>query len=531
MPVADLYARVSTKIQKEEGTSLQSQIKACRALAEKQGYSIGEVFQEDWPGSELERPLLEQLRARVREKRIQAVVIYHPDRLARSPILQAIVELEAAKNGVQYFYVTEPADTTPEGQLVRYVKGYAAQIERLQIRERTMRGRKERALKGKLTTGGMDLYGYDYDKKTGTRTINPAEGDIVRMIFRLLVDEDYTLGRIALKLTEMGIPTKRVRRNQWGRSTVARLLNNPAYTGKVYAHQYMAVLPEKELNPNRRYKLSGRRLRPQEEWIPLEGNTPPIISEEVFAQAQVVLKRHTTKASRNSVNKYLFTGHIKCGICGRTYRGAVAKGTRYYRCLGRDRVVTIETCPSVSYRADDLERMVWDKIKEALLNPDVILSEFEKQQDGEDTSGTLELLSNIESRLSKVAERQQRLVRLYTLGTIDDATIEAESKALKKEQESLEAEKNRLQEKVAQTVLISEWRDTVQAYCERVAENIDQFTIEDQKETLDALQVRLTVYEDRISVDGLLPIGSIGSTQSKSCGTSGTPSFSPSTQS
>jgi hypothetical protein len=46
-----------------------------------------------------------------------------------------------------------------------------------------MWGRRERALKGKLPTGGAGLYGYDYDNKTGKRVINEEEVKIVRMVF------------------------------------------------------------------------------------------------------------------------------------------------------------------------------------------------------------------------------------------------------------------------------------------------------------------------------------------------------------
>ena len=38
-------------------------------------------------------------------------------------------------------FVTEPLDNSPEGHLIRYVKGYAAQIEREKIIDRTVRGR------------------------------------------------------------------------------------------------------------------------------------------------------------------------------------------------------------------------------------------------------------------------------------------------------------------------------------------------------------------------------------------------------
>jgi DNA invertase Pin-like site-specific DNA recombinase len=108
------------------------QIKACEKLAEIRGYTLGQVFREDWPGDSLDRPLLDQLRARVRGRDVFAVVIYVMDRLAGDPILQAIIALELEKHQVDLLCVLDPPANSPEDQLLRYIKGYASAIERAQ---------------------------------------------------------------------------------------------------------------------------------------------------------------------------------------------------------------------------------------------------------------------------------------------------------------------------------------------------------------------------------------------------------------
>ena len=60
---AAIYCRVSTRQQAEDGSSLDSQEVACRRLAASQGFTVTQVFKEDFPGTELARPLLDQLRA------------------------------------------------------------------------------------------------------------------------------------------------------------------------------------------------------------------------------------------------------------------------------------------------------------------------------------------------------------------------------------------------------------------------------------------------------------------------------------
>ncbi|MBI4295200.1 MAG: recombinase family protein, partial [Chloroflexi bacterium] len=129
---AIVYCRVSTTGQAENGTSLESQRNACLKLASEKGYEIPQdhIFLEDWTGADLERPKLERARELVRSGLAQAFVCYAVDRLARDPIHVGIVAEECAKRQVELFFVLEPLDNSPEGALIRYVKGYAAQIER-----------------------------------------------------------------------------------------------------------------------------------------------------------------------------------------------------------------------------------------------------------------------------------------------------------------------------------------------------------------------------------------------------------------
>ncbi len=73
---AVIYCRVSTKAQAEDGTSLESQQKACERLAIEKGYEISHVFKEDYPGDTLERLELMRLRELVRSDHVGAVICH-----------------------------------------------------------------------------------------------------------------------------------------------------------------------------------------------------------------------------------------------------------------------------------------------------------------------------------------------------------------------------------------------------------------------------------------------------------------------
>jgi DNA invertase Pin-like site-specific DNA recombinase len=164
--VAAIYARVSTTGQREDGTSLETQVSACQAHAERIGRTVPDelIFAEDWPGTTLDRPRLEAIRQLARERSIGALICYSTDRLSRGPIHLALLAQELDKYGCRLELVTEPIDGSPEGQLLQLVRGWAGKLEHAKIVEPTMRGKREAARRGRLPTGSL-LYGYRYRKQ------------------------------------------------------------------------------------------------------------------------------------------------------------------------------------------------------------------------------------------------------------------------------------------------------------------------------------------------------------------------------
>ena len=109
------------------------------------------------------------------------------------------------------------------------------------IARRTMEGKEKTAKSGRLPNGtGFGIFGCDYSLETKTRTINEAEANIVRRIFRWAC-EGVKVYEIAARLNEMKIRTKRG--CLWHPLTVKRILTNRAYTGTQFygEHRYRKV--------------------------------------------------------------------------------------------------------------------------------------------------------------------------------------------------------------------------------------------------------------------------------------------------
>ncbi len=168
MPTAAIYARVSSARQKEQDT-IGSQTAALRTHAGQLGLDVPEqwVFQDDGQsGASLVRPALERLRDLVCQVPVDVLLVYSPDRLARTYAYQALLIEEFARAGTGVVFVKGPRGDSPEDALLVQFQGMIAEYERAQILERTRRGKTHRAKAGAVNVLSGAPFGYRYVRKT-----------------------------------------------------------------------------------------------------------------------------------------------------------------------------------------------------------------------------------------------------------------------------------------------------------------------------------------------------------------------------
>jgi site-specific DNA recombinase len=159
-PRAAIYVRVSgpgdTRV-----ASLDTQAEDTRAKLS--GYEVqdADIYVERYTGKLLhERPELSRLRELIRSGHYQALAVYCLDRLSRDPTHLAVLWDECEVHNCQILSATEDVDSSPEGTLIRNIRGYASQVERLKIIDRTQRGVKTILESGQLLCNGKARYGY-----------------------------------------------------------------------------------------------------------------------------------------------------------------------------------------------------------------------------------------------------------------------------------------------------------------------------------------------------------------------------------
>jgi DNA invertase Pin-like site-specific DNA recombinase len=133
---AAIYLRVSTSLQ---DTAMQES--ELREWAERRGWEAKIYRDNGQSGAKESRPALESLLADVKRGRVDVVMVWSLDRLARSLKQLLTLAEEFQSLGVDLYSHKQAIDTSsPSGRLTYQVLGAVAEFEREMLRERVRAG-------------------------------------------------------------------------------------------------------------------------------------------------------------------------------------------------------------------------------------------------------------------------------------------------------------------------------------------------------------------------------------------------------
>jgi site-specific DNA recombinase len=337
-------------------------------------------------------------------------------------------------------------DKSDEAGLIRYVKGYAAKMEREKFRERSLRGKQARILAGKIHGSGIELYGYRRNKEAGVRVVYEPEAAIVRMIYKWIAEDGLGVKTIARKLNDQNIPAPAAgkmnfsdgRDPVWNGEGVRRIARDATYKGEGRSWRH------KQLGRNGRMVV-----RAENEQIALpETTSPAIVSAELWRVVQERLSANRGESKSNETHPFLLRGHIYCANCGlRMVRGS-SHGRSVYRCSSAYAVG--KACGVSQVPARECESWAFEEIAEDLRNPERIAAEL-KRREGKGPDPQLK--SDLEAARHHVEEinrRIQRYVRRF--GDADEGIlplIERELAQARKQREQTESAIQELEKRLA----------------------------------------------------------------------------------
>ncbi|MBW0192964.1 cassette chromosome recombinase CcrB [Staphylococcus aureus] len=364
------YIRVSTEKQ-VMGYSIEGQITQIEQYCQFNGYELVDIYADRGiSGKSMNRPELQRMLNDAKNGKLDCVMVYKTNRLARntSDLLTIVEELH--RQNVEFFSLSERMEVkNSTGKLMLQILASFSEFERNTILENIYNGQHQRALEG-YYQGNLPLGYNNIPDNKKELMINQHEANIVKYIF-----ESYAKGhgyrKIANALNHKGYVTKKG--NPFSISAVTYILSNPFYIGKIQFAKY------KDWNDKRRKGLNDKP-------VIAEGKHTPIISQDLWNKVQARKKQVSKKPQVHGKGTNLLTGIIFCEKCGAAYaasnttntlKDGTKKRIRYYSC-SNFRNKGSKVCSANSVRADVIEKYVMDQILEVVKSDKVLKQVIER---------------------------------------------------------------------------------------------------------------------------------------------------------
>lgn len=410
-----VYVRVSTDDQRDNGYSIDSQLRMIKEYCEKNDYSIVDVYNDaGHSGKDLMRPGMQRLLTDIKSKKIDKLIAIKVDRLTRNNYDGFWLLNYCEEHDVKIELILEPYDvSTANGEMIFGMNLVFGQRERKEIGARTKRAMEEMALE-KIHPSKAP-YGYVRNKNTGHLEIEPIESQVVKEIFELC-KQGHSTRNIA---TIMHNNNACLKQGKWLSDRVYKILTNSIYIG---IFEY------------------GKYKRKPQDVLRVENYCEPIIDINTWNATRNVLVKN--KHSNYGEHIHLFSGLVKCPLCGEIMSSS--ESFKYPN--GKQKVYYHLRCKNTNckgygyhYNTEKIEiklKRILEELTIFMLSMDneIITCNSTKSND----------VKEIEKAIEKLKVQEKRLVDLYLSSTLDVETINHKNEVIKKEIDKLTKKKTTL---------------------------------------------------------------------------------------
>ena len=344
------------------------------------------------------------------EGKFQMIITKEVSRFSRNILDTIAYTRELKAIGVGVIFATDRINTLePEAEMLLSYLASMAQEESRRTSSRVVWGQTRQMERGVVF--GQSLLGYDV--KDGVLTINPEGAEIIRLIFHKYAVEQVGTSEIARFLTSKGYHTYRGS-TKWKSNAVIKILNNEKYVGD--------LVQKKTYTPD--FLTHAKRTNKGEvPFVTVENHHEPIVSREVWYMAQERLQKNNKHGEGDGghSNRYVFSGKIKCGECGRSFVGRfkyLKDGTKIRRwsCSTATNEGTAACDVGKLVRDNDAMQMLKTAIRSLPMDAKAIVKNvtalaLEAIQDGE--AGTSDDPQGLQFQIDRVQQKKEAVMDSY----------------------------------------------------------------------------------------------------------------------
>ena len=324
-----IYCRLSREDVKNGKRDISLSIENQQAMLEmyvdNEGWNLCKAYiDDDFSGTNFNRPGFQAMMADIETGIINCVITKDLSRLGRNYIEAGLHRELFAEHGVRYIAILDNHDslnndcydiTTPIKEMMNEM--YAADCSR--------KGRSAKRLMAEQGKFSNSRAPYGYKKSPENKHVLVVDENVAYNVARIF--ELYLSGKPARAIAAMFSrekiatpneyyystikkpnPYNRTNTDKWNSGSIMNIIKNPAYYGAM-SNGKRKVVSFKNHNVVR---------QSTDKWIIVEDTHEPIISKDLWLEAQQVNRQNTKQTVRRSADGEVsvFAGLIKCADCG-----------------------------------------------------------------------------------------------------------------------------------------------------------------------------------------------------------------------
>ena len=374
------------------------------------------------------RPQMLRLLQDVEDGHYDAVLCMDLDRLSRGRMKDQGIILDAFRESGTLIITPEKVYNLSDEIDEEYaeLKTFISRREYKIITKRLRRGLQMSIQEGCYVANAP--YGYHktvVDRKP-TLEIYEPEAKFVRMMFQLYA-QGYGCVAVARHVNALG--ARPHRSTEFSRNSVAKILRNPTYVGKIVWNQ------KKHIRKGVKGNLKHITIyQPREEWTITDGLHPAIVDRELFDQVQDIMDGRYRPARNDGTVRSPLAGLVKCVNCGQNMQRMVMKGTAYLLCTRAG------CCAGTKIHL--VEKQILDYLEDTLAK---LTMDQPQHIPGRNTDVLETTLAAVKNELAGTDRQKNRLYELLELGEYDLPLFRERMAAVKEKRATLEKKEAELE--------------------------------------------------------------------------------------